>query len=130
MKKILLIGIALLLIGASAIIGRAQNAASYDRQMRRAVQKLTKEIKATANGKYLVRFETSDATSALYFKPNKILWRKLSDAERLEIAADWWHRWMKIPKPDDALTELQSLDGQKDVYCSSSENGVDPVCSN
>lgn len=132
MRKILLMCVFLpLLGGAAALPARAQNAKEYERQMQSAVRKLTKEIKATASGKYLVRFETSDATTALYFKPTTILWRKLSDAERRTIAEDWWRRWRKIPKPNsDSMNEIQSLDGKKDVYCSLGENGVDPVCEN
>lgn len=131
MKFFLLPLAVFLLLGSAGVSSaKAQSAAEYDRQMRVAMQKLTREIKATTNGKYLVRFETSDATTPLYFVPNKVLWRKLSNAGRIKIADDWWHRWRKISKPDEAMNELQSLDGRKDVYCSLSENGIDPVCGN
>lgn len=127
MKFIFTISALCLLCVSFAPDARAQQ--NYERQMQRAVQKLTKEIKASENGKYLVRFETSDAATILYFKPTSALWRKLSNAKRIEIAADWWRRFRKIVNSfDEQTNQMLSLDGKKDVHCYA-ENGVDAVCT-
>ena len=112
-----LLGLILIIGAVAAGAGFGQNSKSDARRLRRDVEQLTRAVKASERGAYLVRFETDAETSALYFKPKKRLWDKLSEAEKLAAAGDWWRKWRVISGANDSRIQFMKNTGAEEIIC-------------
>jgi len=108
----------LLIIAAAGGVNFAQqDSKASNRKLRGDVRRLTREVKASERGIYLARFETDAEKTGLYFKPKKTLWSKLTEAEKITVANDWWRRWRIIRGAADERINFMSNAGAEEIFC-------------
>jgi len=121
MRKTNFIGKLLSLILIISAMGNVnfgqENSKASERKLRGDVEQLTREVKQSERGVYLVRFATNAKTTGLYFKPKKSLWTKLSEAEKIALADDWWRRWRVIRGVEDMRISFMSNAGAEEIFC-------------
>lgn len=94
-----------------------QDSKASNQKLRGDVRRLTREVKASERGVYLTRFETNAEKTGLYFKPKRTLWTKLSEAEKIAVAEDWWRRWRVIRGAADTRIGFMSNGRAEDIFC-------------
>ncbi len=105
----------ILIVGATGSVNFGQDSKASDRKLRGDVGRLTREVKRSERGVYLARFETNAKKTGLYFVPKKTLWAKLTEAEKIAVAEDWWRRWRTIRgAADDSISFMKS---GEEIFC-------------
>ncbi len=107
----------MLIVCAAAIVSFGQDSKAFNRKLRGDVAQLTREVKVSERGVYLARFETNAEKTGLYFKPKRTLWTKLSEAEKIAVAQDWWRRWRVIRGAADLQISFMSNAGAEEIFC-------------
>jgi len=107
----------ILIVGAAGSVNFAQDSKASNRKLRGDVERLTREVKRSERGAYLVRFETNAEKTGLYFTPKKKLWTKLSEAEKIAVAEDWWRRWRVIRGAATERISFMRNAGAEEIFC-------------
>ncbi len=107
----------ILIVGATGSVNFGQDSKASNRKLRGDVGRLTREVKRSERGVFLARFETNAEKTGLYFVPKKTLWTKLSEAEKIAVAEDWWRRWRVIRGAADTRIAFMSNGRTEDIFC-------------
>lgn len=107
----------ILIVGATGSVNFGQDSKASDRKLRGDVGRLTCEVKRSERGVYLARFETNAEKTGLYFTPKKTLWTKLSEAEKIAVAEDWWRKWRTIRGAADNRVSFMQNRGAEEIMC-------------
>ncbi len=107
----------ILIVGAAGSVNFGQDSKESNRKLRGDVGRLTREVKRSERGTYLARFETNAEKTGLYFTPKKTLWVKLTEAEKIAVAEDWWRRWRVIRGAADNRVSFMQNRGAEEIMC-------------
>ena len=104
------------IVGVAAGVNFAQaDSKNWNQKLRVDVGQLTRQVKQSERGAYLVRFAANREKNGILFTPQKTLWTKLSEAEKIAVAEDWWRRWRAIRGATD--TRIGFMQSGEEIFC-------------